>query len=347
MARRCAHAALLSWSNWAAVVVVGTPEDHVDREVAQLLGEHLDAPRPGVAVVAARLDVAAMSNSPSPGSSRWLTISSIGSSMSSKRPSLSSTHDRYSSGMRRSSSGAIPSLRHVPGVDREAAVRGACAADDLEHGVELLTFDVERHELVDDLRVGVLRRVGAQLAEALRELRELGRRAGDVADLDVVRAELGGRLEEQPRGLVGGLAALVVRVEEPVHQELELEVAQAVVVERLLHLGRLCVSSTCSRSACQMPMPLKPTLRASAQRSAQSKRLHSRPKCTSTGPEIVQYSPTSSTSVGHAHPLTSAGTRRARPRRTGRARRSRGSRSARGARRSASPSRRPPRPRRT
>ena len=48
------------------------------------------------------------------------------------------------------------------------------AADDLEHGVEAPDVRVERHELVDDLRVGALGGVGAELAEALGELRELG-----------------------------------------------------------------------------------------------------------------------------------------------------------------------------
>src|SRR5919199_219567 len=37
--------------------LVGPPEDLLHREVAQLLGEHLDAPRAGVAVVAADVDV--------------------------------------------------------------------------------------------------------------------------------------------------------------------------------------------------------------------------------------------------------------------------------------------------
>ena len=95
---------------------------------------------------------------------------------------------------------------------------------------------VERHELVHDLRVGVLRGVRADLAEALGEPRELGGNTGNVADLDVVRVQLGGRVEQQRADLVGGLPALVVLVEEPVHEELQLEVAEAVVVEGLLHL---------------------------------------------------------------------------------------------------------------
>src|ERR1019366_7597218 len=48
----------------------------------------------------------------------------------------------------------------------------------------------------------------------------------------------GGRVEQQPAVPVRGLAAVVVLVKEPVHQELELEVAQAVVVEDLLHLAQ-------------------------------------------------------------------------------------------------------------
>ena len=54
---------------------------------------------------------------------------------------------------------------------------GARAADDLERGVDAPHVRVEGHELVDDLRVGALGGVAAELAEALGELRELGRRA--------------------------------------------------------------------------------------------------------------------------------------------------------------------------
>src|SRR5581483_1496891 len=40
-----------------------------------------------------------------------------------------------------------PELRHVPRVDREAAVRRARAFDDRERGAEVLDVDVGRHEL--------------------------------------------------------------------------------------------------------------------------------------------------------------------------------------------------------
>jgi len=51
-------------------------------------------------------------------------------------------------------------------------------------------------------------------------------------------AEHGRRLEEELPGLVGLAPALVVLVEEPVRQELELEMAQAVVVERPLQVAQ-------------------------------------------------------------------------------------------------------------
>ena len=91
-------------------------------------------------------------------------------------------------------------------------------------------------------------------------------------------------------------AALVARVEEPVHQELELELAQAVVVEGLLHLGQAARLEHVLQIGVPDAEAGEPDLPASAQRSAQPKRLHSRPTWTSTGPETVQYRPTSSTS---------------------------------------------------
>ena len=52
----------------------------------------------------------------------------------------------------------------------------------------------------------------------------------------MVRAECVRSIEEQRADLVGCTAPLVAGVEEPLHQELELEVLQAVVVEVPLHL---------------------------------------------------------------------------------------------------------------
>ena len=143
---------------------------------------------------------------PRPGSRRWLTVSSIGSSMFSTCPSDSSTQARYSRRDPPQVLGRDPQLAHVPGVDREAAVGAPGAADQLERGVERVDVDVERHELVGDLRVGVLRRVVAQLGERLGQPVELARRAGDVADLDVVGVERGGGVEQQPARAVGLVA---------------------------------------------------------------------------------------------------------------------------------------------
>ena len=140
------------------------------------------------------------------------------------------------------------------------------------------------------LRVGVPSSVGAELAEALGELRE-GSPAvrEDVADLDVVGVEHARGLEEQLARLVGGATALVVRVEEPVHQELELEVTQPVVVEDALHL----LQAPGLEHVLEVGVPDAEAAEADLARlprsgRAQSKRLHSRPVCTSTGPETVQ-----------------------------------------------------------
>ena len=104
---------------------------------------------------------------------------------------------RYSSGIRRSSSGAIPSLLMCQVSIAMPPFAAPAPPTTSSAVVDGLDVHVERHELVDDLRVGVLGRVGAELGEALGQLRQLARRAGDVADLDVVGAELGGRVEEQ------------------------------------------------------------------------------------------------------------------------------------------------------
>ncbi len=58
-----------------------------------------------------------------------------------------------------------------------------------------------------------------------------------LPDLDVVRVELGGGLEEQLPDRLGGATALVVRIEEPLPDELELEVLEAVGVEQRLDVG--------------------------------------------------------------------------------------------------------------
>ena len=61
--------------------------------------------------------------------------------------------------------------------------------------------------------------------ERLGQLAELARRAGDVADLDVVRVERGGGVEQQPPAPVGVRARRLARIDEEVGQELDLEVA--------------------------------------------------------------------------------------------------------------------------
>src|SRR3954453_16676378 len=218
--------------------LVGPPEDLLHREVAQLLGEHLDAPRAPIAVLAARLDVG-----------RHVELALAGQAAVVDRLVDEVVHVLAPPGaqldpaqvLERDASevaGRDAQLPHVPGVDRDAAVRRARALDDLQRRVEAVDVDVERHELVDDLRRVVLGRVDAELGEALGHLLERALDAGDVADLDVVRVEGRGGLEEEAPLRVRGLSALVARVEEPIHEELELQVLQAGVVEHRLHLAQ-------------------------------------------------------------------------------------------------------------
>ena len=81
-----------------------------------------------------------------------------------------------------------------------------------------------------------VRSVLAELAVPLDDLLEIALGAHDVPDLDVVRGERGSRLEQERPSLVRCLSALVVGVEEPVAEELELDVAEPVVVEQLTNL---------------------------------------------------------------------------------------------------------------
>src|SRR4051794_2067293 len=218
--------------------LVGPPEDLLHREVAQLLGEHLDAPRAPIAVLAARLDVGRHVELPLAGQAAVVdrlvdeVVHVLAPPVAQLDPAQVLRRDALEV-VRRD-----PELRHVPRVDRDAAVRRAGPLDDVERGVEAVHVDVERHQLVDDLRRVVVGCVGAELGEALGHLLERALRTGDVADLDVMRVERGGGIEEQAPVRVGRGAAFVAGVEEPVHEELELEVVEPGRVEDVLHLAQ-------------------------------------------------------------------------------------------------------------
>ncbi len=110
--------------------------------------------------------------------------------------------------------------------------------DDGERGVQVVDVHVGRHELVDDPGVVVLGGVGQSSANRVGQRLQVARGAGDVPDLDVMRGERGRRLPEKRAQLVGFPATLVGAVEEPVRQELELEVGEAVVVQELGDLAQ-------------------------------------------------------------------------------------------------------------
>ena len=216
--------------------LVGAVEDRLDRKRAQLLRQNLDTPRAGVAGFAHRGDV--LADRELAFSGQLAVVDRLVDGVVHVLPlpvgELDPAEVPRGCGAERVR--ADPELRHVPGVDREAAVGGVRSLDESQRGVEVVDVHVGRHELVDDAGVVMLGGVGAQLGEPLDQRVQVAGHAGDVPDLDVVCRERRGRLPEPRPQLVGGSAALVVRVEEPVGEELELEVAQAVVVEQLRDL---------------------------------------------------------------------------------------------------------------
>src|SRR3954451_7009583 len=218
--------------------LVGPPEDLLHREVAQLLGEHLDAPRAPIAVLAGRLDVGRHVELPLAGQAAVVdrlveeVVHVLAPPVAQLDPAQVLRRDALEV-VRRD-----PELRHVPRVDRNAAVRRAGPLDDVERGVEAVHVDVERHQLVDELRRVGVGCVGAELGEALGHLLARALRTGGGAGLDVMRVERGGGIEEQAPVRVGRGAAFVAGVEEPVHEELELEVVEPGRVEDVLHLAQ-------------------------------------------------------------------------------------------------------------
>ena len=131
------------------------------------------------------------------------------------------------------------------------------ALDERERRVEVVHVHVGRHELVDHPRVVLLGRIGAELARSARSDAASSHGVpGMFADLDVVRVERGRGLEEQPRIRLGLAAALVVGSRNHSQQELELEVARGRCRRGAPSISAsVRVSRTCSRSACQSPMP--------------------------------------------------------------------------------------------
>src|SRR3954453_17187315 len=218
--------------------LVRPPEDLLHREVAQLVGEDLHAPRPRVAVLAARLHVRrdvelALARQPA------MVDGLVDEVVHVLAPTVAQLDPAQVLGRDALELlGVDPELRHVPRVDRDTAVRRARALDDRTRSVEAMDVHVKGHQLVDDRRRVVIGRLRAQLGETLGDLLERRRGAGDVADLDVVRIELRGSVEQQPPLLVRCRTPLVVGVEEPVHEELELEMLEARAVEDLLHLAQ-------------------------------------------------------------------------------------------------------------
>ena len=98
------------------------------------------------------------------------------------------------------------------------------------------------------------------------------------------------RRREEQRAVRRRPAGARHRIEEPVAEELELELIEAVLVEDLPQLAkRLGLEQVLEVGVPEPDAPEADAAAACSQRSRlQAERLHSRPKCTSTGPEVVQ-----------------------------------------------------------
>ena len=84
-------------------------------------------------------------------------------------------------------------------------------------------------------------------------------------------------------------------VDKPVREKFKLDVLNAVVVENRLYLLERSMPQICSRSVCQMPIPLKPALAAALTRSSKSCGLIS--AVPGKMPDVDQYKFISSTSL--------------------------------------------------
>ena len=119
----------------------------------------------------------------------------------------------------------------VPEIEHDAAVLRAGAVEHRERFLERGEHR-ERHELEQDLRA-VIGRVLAERRKGFDQPRHLVLEVVEVADLDMARTQRLGSGQEQLLAFVGFL--FLLPVEEPVGEEFELHVLDAVVVEDLLH----------------------------------------------------------------------------------------------------------------
>ncbi len=121
----------------------------------------------------------------------------------------------------------------MPQIENDAAVLRGRAFDELLRFLERVER-AERHDLVGDADAACVG-FAAQLAELVDELRDRHLLAEEIPDLDVAAAKLLGRFEQEFLALFGGAASLA-GLQEPVSEELDLDIFHAVVVEDALHL---------------------------------------------------------------------------------------------------------------
>src|SRR6185312_15212283 len=124
-------------------------------------------------------------------------------------------------------------LLDMPEVEEDAAVLGARSFDELARRLEGVD-DAERHHLEGDFRAVALG-LFAEAGKALDQARHGAGRADEVAHLHAAGAQHLGRLEQEALALIR--AALRLAIEEPVAQEFELDVPDAMVIENAPHVG--------------------------------------------------------------------------------------------------------------
>src|SRR6476620_4613329 len=139
--------------------------------------------------------------------------------MFSNCPSLSSIHERYCGGIRRSSSGAIPSLLMCQ-VSMAMPPLGAPAPPTTSTAVSIVFTVASKGMISYTTFASVCSAASAQSS---------AKRSVSTGTSHAVPGML-------PTLMWCASNSAAARIDEPVHDELELEVAQAAVVEDLLHL---------------------------------------------------------------------------------------------------------------
>ena len=201
---------------------VRPPGEFGRSHVADRGGQQLDTPRPLEARGADGRDEAGDVEVPVPGQSP-VTHRTARAGLGTSR-AVTHLGGDHGAGREPADRGrADAEVDDVPQIEGEAAVGGAGALHHRPGGLEAARRRVAVHELVGDGRP-VLGGLSAEFGEPLGQQPDGHPSPGEVADLHVPGTEHPGGIQERPAALVGAPALIGAGVEEPVPQELELDV---------------------------------------------------------------------------------------------------------------------------